>query len=94
MCELKNELNIILEQIKQDRFGSKNAPIVSLSKDIVIESKKILVGTLDVKLKKRNGDVELIHQQSLAGVSNVTELHSVVSEALSKVLAAHYNWPK
>jgi hypothetical protein len=94
MSDLENSLVSIIEKIKQDSFGGRDAPVVFISDDLEIQAGCIKSGSIIVKIQCKNGEMALLHEQPLEGITNDSELKNAFSEALSKVLASHSEWPR
>ncbi len=91
---IDDALQHILALIKQDSFGGRDAPTVTVTKETCIDSNGVLHGELQVHIAKRDNSVVLLHQQSLDGIADERELKDVFADALSKVLAEHSKWPR
>lgn len=92
--DLEASLKRTLAQIKQDKFGGRDAPIVSVSDDTEISVDGFLCGEILVHITRKNGDKALLHTQPLTGIRTEVELRDAFAEALSKILAAHNSWPR
>lgn len=91
---LSAALDTILGQIKQDSFGGRDAPIVSVSEGGGVGADGKLRGTILVDILKRDGTMARLHEESLDGIDSIRGLKDVVAETLSKVLASHSKWPR
>ena len=92
--QLGATLEQMLSQIKMDRFGGRDAPVVTLADGTDIDSDGVLHGALDVHINCRNGETALIHREPLDGIADGDGLRDALAEALSKVLANHTSWPR
>lgn len=91
---LEQQLMVILSRLRQDRFGGRDAPEVALVDGATVDANGALVGTVEIRIRKHDGEMALLHTQSLDGVSDEQTLKDTFATALSKVLANHANWPR
>lgn len=91
---LNEELAHILRQIRQDRFGGRDAPFVELRPATGVGADGSMYGAFEVRITRRSGEAALLHEQSLDGITTVSGLNDTFSEALSRVLAEHSAWPR
>lgn len=92
---LERELTHILEQIRQDRFGGRDAPHVVLDAGTGLTADGAsLRGGFEIRIARRNGDTAVLFHQSLDGTDTVVKLKDAFSEALSQVLGDHSSWPR
>ena len=91
---IEQELRVILSRIRQDQFGGRDAPEVTLVDGSGVGDDGRLRGAFEVRICSRRGDKVLLHTEPLDGISNVRALRDTFASALSKVLANHGNWPR
>ena len=84
----------VLARIAQDKFGQRDAPIVSLSADTRAVEDEGLSGALEVHIRRRTGEVELIHAEPFSRLQSQTDVDDVFARALSVVLMNHAKWPR
>lgn len=94
MAELDDALQHILRLIRQDSFGGRDAPVVSVSPDTGVGADGRLHGELRVHLRRRNGEMALLDSRSLDGLASRSDLEDAFADVLSRVLGAHNNWPR
>lgn len=87
-------LEEMLSRLKMDRFGGRDAPVVSLTPGTGIDGKGNLQGALEVHIPRKNGELALIHTEGLHDVSDESALRDALADALSKVLSVHDTWPR
>ncbi|MBO6769758.1 MULTISPECIES: hypothetical protein [unclassified Thalassospira] len=92
--KIENVLTEILGLINQESFGGRAAPVVSISDETTTDENGNLRGELEVKIARRDGEMVLLHQKSLHGISSESELKDMLADVLSKVLASHSKWPR
>lgn len=85
---------MVLTRLRQDQFGRRAAPTVSLSPDTVDIPGGGLRGAIEVRIKTRNGDQQLIHREPFDNVVTREEVDDVFARALSVVLMNHSDWPR
>ena len=94
MSDIQAELDRILDHVKQDKFGGRDAPTLRLMEGTSVAEDGALKGGFEVYIKTREGNEELLHSQSLNDVTSVKVLKDRFAEALSIVLANHRKWPR
>lgn len=92
--DLAAALGRMLSQLKTDRFGGRDAPVVSVSDDTAVDSAGVLHGTLNVHVARRDGEMVLLQSETLNGITDEKVLRDVLAETLSKVLSGHDAWPR
>ena len=92
-ANLEQQLQTILSRLLQDRFGNRDAPQVTVTDGTGICDDGTLYGAIEIRIRKRDGDMALLHRQSLDGIRDTQALKNAVAAALSQVLANHANWP-
>ena len=91
---LEDDLRIILERLKQDTFGGREAPCVELHDGSGENDGGELCGGFDVLIKKRDGTPGHILTHEFTAIRDREALESSFAEALSKVSACHRKWPR
>ena len=84
----------ILGQIRQDRFGGRGAPEVSVSEATVVAPDGTLSGEIRVHVTTAAGEKVLLEAAPLDAVSSQSELEDAFADVLSRVLAKHHTWPR
>lgn len=92
--EIFQTLEHILNQIKQDSFGGREAPVTSLKDGTHVDDGGNLQGALLVHIKRRSGEIALLHEQTLDGIRDETALKDAFANSLSIVLSNHSKWPR
>ena len=87
-------LKRMLAQLRTDRFGGRDAPVVTLADGTDVGDDGVLHGALEVHIACRNGEMALIHSEPLDGIADADALRDALAAALSKVLANHTAWPR
>lgn len=91
---LEQQLMVILSRLDQDRFGGRDAPEVSLVDGVKVDANGALIGTVEIRIRKSDGEMALLHTLSLDGISDERKLKDAFATALSTALSNHANWPR
>jgi len=92
--KIYDALERIIGHIEQDSFGGRDAPVVSLKDGTHVDEDGVLHGALQIHIAKRNGEVALLHQESLDGISDEQSLKDAFAFSLSTILSKHSSWPR
>lgn len=92
--DLGTTLDRIIGQIRQDRFGGRDAPVVAVSNGGGVGADGRLTGSIVVDIKKRDGSMARLFEHPIEGLDSVEALEDVFAEVLSRVLADHSTWPR
>jgi hypothetical protein len=84
----------ILGRISQDKFGQRDAPVISLSKDTYELPGGELAGAVEVHIRTRDGNAPLIHAERFSNLRTRDEVDSLIARTLSVVLMKHAEWPR
>ena len=87
-------LQRILTHIEQDKFGGRDAPVISLEDGTHVDADGVLFGALEIKISRRNGEVALLHREPLDGISDEIALRDAFATSLSTILSKHSSWPR
>ncbi|NKC11593.1 MAG: hypothetical protein GKR94_05120 [Gammaproteobacteria bacterium] len=94
MADLNEALAEILGRINQDRFGAREAPVITATDATCTNSDGMLSGELRVHIKRRSGEDALVDRLELQQIASRAELEDAFAELLSRVLAVHHKWPR
>lgn len=93
-ADLQQSLEHIMSQICQDKFGGRDAPVVTLSEGTGVGVDGRLHGSLIVEIGRRDGSMARLHEQPLDGIDSEAGLKDAFAQTLSTVLAKHTSWPR
>ncbi len=90
----RHYMDTVLTRLQQDQYGRRAAPTVSLSPDTADLPGGGLRGTIEVRIRTRDGDERVIHREPFDNVVTNEQVDDVFARTLSVVLMNHSDWPR
>jgi hypothetical protein len=94
MLDAKAYLDTALKRIEQESFGQRAAPRVSLSADTHLDHGSGWTGTLEVRIRTRDGAEPIIQEERFAGIRSRGDVDDLLASTLSVLLMNHDKWPR
>lgn len=94
MSGVRAYLDTALGRIRQESFGRRDAPQVSLSDDTTEDADGSLSGTLEIRIRTRADETPLIQRDEFSKLTSREDVDDMLSRSLSVLLMNHADWPR